>query len=57
MKPNETKPNEMSQLARGFSTACKKAVTEGKAQTYAAPMVLAALTALTVTVKPNTLWT
>lgn len=38
--------NEITQLAKTFSTACKDAVEKGKVKTYTTPIVLAAMTAL-----------
>ena len=47
MDTNPTKPNEISQLARGLSTACKKAAAQSKTAAYTAPVILATLVVLT----------
>jgi hypothetical protein len=44
---NTPEMNETVQLAKTFSTACEKVVEEGKAETKKAPVVTAALVALT----------
>ena len=48
MKTKESTPNEFSQLAKTFSTACKKTVTQSKAASYTAPLLTAAFVVLTV---------
>ncbi|MGC1375022.1 MAG: hypothetical protein WA821_02295 [Anaerolineales bacterium] len=44
---NTPEMNETVQLAKTFSTACKKVVAEGKTETKKAPVVTVALVALT----------
>ena len=44
---NTPEMNEIAQLAKTFSTACKKVVAEGKTETNKAPVVAVALVALT----------
>ncbi|MGC1374651.1 MAG: hypothetical protein WA821_00400 [Anaerolineales bacterium] len=44
---NTPEMNEIAQLSKTFSTACKKVVAEGKVVTNKAPVVTAALALLT----------
>lgn len=39
-------PDQIAQLAKTFSTACKDAVEKSKVQSYTAPIVLSVVTVL-----------
>ena len=53
---NIPEKNEIDQLAETFLTACKRVVEEGKIATYTAPVVTAALAALTTGVTTKSYW-
>jgi hypothetical protein len=54
--PEMSEINKITQLAKTFSTACEKAVAEGKVATRAAPVVTAAVVVLTVGVIKSPFW-
>ena len=54
--PEMPEINKMTQLAKTFSTACEKAVTEGKVVTRAAPLVAAAFVLLTADATTSVRW-
>ena len=56
MKPSTDEMNEITQLAKTFSAACKKAVEEGKVANRAAPVVAAALVVLTTGATTQSYW-
>jgi hypothetical protein len=47
MEPSTDEMNEIAQLAKTFSVACKEAVEEGKVTTRTVPVIAAALVLLT----------